>query len=227
MFTSWYTFGTKVVSWKLHGIKYPENWCCFFTRKTNSIHFDYYVGNVVITSTDCVKELRVWLDNKLYFHHHVNYIFSAASNLIVPINFITYTFSSLDSLLVLYNSLFLSPTTISQQQIPINLKLYKINLYICVSNDFPSNCGFILERLSLRTLYSRRRHLDALFLTNVFNSAVDFLSIIYTVNLRVRSKLFRDFFIFSVSKALGSSPSARCSTVANNICQFMDVFSKR
>jgi hypothetical protein len=37
----------------------------YFTRKTNSIHFDYRLGNAVITRTDCVKDLGVWLDNKL------------------------------------------------------------------------------------------------------------------------------------------------------------------
>jgi hypothetical protein len=47
-----------------------------FTRKTNSIHFDCHLGNAVITRIDCVKALGVWLDYKLYFHHHVNYIFS-------------------------------------------------------------------------------------------------------------------------------------------------------
>jgi hypothetical protein len=51
-----------------------------------------------------VKDLGVWLDKKLYFHH-VNYIFSVASKLLGLIKFITYNFSSLDSLLVLYVSL--------------------------------------------------------------------------------------------------------------------------
>jgi hypothetical protein len=79
----------------------------FFTRKTNSIHFDCHIGSAVITRSDCVKDLGVWLDNKLYFHHHVNYIFSVASKLLGLINLITYNFSSLDSLLllVLYISL--------------------------------------------------------------------------------------------------------------------------
>jgi hypothetical protein len=45
-----------------------------------------------------------------------------------------------------------------------------------------------------------------------------------TVSLRVPWKLIRIFSIFNVSKALRSSPSW-CSTVANNIYQFMDVFS--
>jgi hypothetical protein len=78
-----------------------------FTRKTNSIHYDYHFGNAVITGTDCVKDLGVWLD-KYFFHHHVNYIFSVASKLLGLINFITYSFYSLDSLLVLYVSLFRS-----------------------------------------------------------------------------------------------------------------------
>jgi hypothetical protein len=69
-----------------------------FTRKTNSIHFDYQLGNAVIMRTDCVKGLGVWLDNKLYFHHHVNYVFSVTSKLLGLINFITYNFPSLDSI---------------------------------------------------------------------------------------------------------------------------------
>jgi hypothetical protein len=48
-----------------------------------------------------------------------------------------------------------------------------------------------------------------------------------TVSIRVPSTLIRDFSIFSVSKALRSSPSARLQTVANNVYQFMDVFSPK
>jgi hypothetical protein len=68
-----------------------------FTPKTNSIHFDYELGNAIMMHCDCVKDLGVWLDIKLYFHHHVNYIFSIASKLLGLVNF-----SSLDSLLVLF-----------------------------------------------------------------------------------------------------------------------------
>jgi hypothetical protein len=67
----------------------------------------------------------------------------------------------------------------------------------------------ILECLGLRTLHSRRRHLDALFLINVFNNTLDCQSVLDTVSQRVPSKLIRDFYIFIVSKALRSSPSAR------------------
>jgi hypothetical protein len=81
-----------------------------------------------------------------------------------------------------------------------------------------------LERLGLRTLHSRRRHLDALFLINVFNNTIDCQSILDTVSIRLPSKLIGDFFIFNVSKALSSSPSTRCSTLANKVYKFMDIF---
>jgi hypothetical protein len=48
-----------------------------------------------------------------------------------------------------------------------------------------------------------------------------------TVNLCVPYKLIRIFSVCSVSKALRSSPSARCSTCANNIYKVMDVFSTK
>jgi hypothetical protein len=38
-----------------------------FTRKTNSIYFNYYVDNLLVVRTDCVKGLGVMLDSKLHF----------------------------------------------------------------------------------------------------------------------------------------------------------------
>jgi hypothetical protein len=47
-----------------------------FTHKSNSIHFNYYVGDLLIIQTDCIKELEVMLDSKLHFHYHVVYLHS-------------------------------------------------------------------------------------------------------------------------------------------------------
>jgi hypothetical protein len=52
-------------------------------------------------------------------------------------------------------------------------------------------------------------HRDFKHIFNVLNKKIDCLSIMDTVSLRESSKLITDFSIFSVSKALGSSPSAR------------------
>jgi hypothetical protein len=70
-----------------------------FTLKTNTIHFDYHLGNALSTRTDCAKDLGVWLDNEL-FSHHVHYIFSVASKFLGLINCIPYNFPYLASLFV-------------------------------------------------------------------------------------------------------------------------------
>jgi hypothetical protein len=123
----------------------------------------------------------------------------------------------------------ISPGTLSQQQIRINLqkKFAHLCYRLFYQFDFPRNCDAILGRLVLRTLHSRRRHLDALFLINVFNNTIDCQSILDTVSLRVPYKLIRAFSIFSVSKALRSTPPARCSTMGNKVYQFMDIFSTK
>jgi hypothetical protein len=141
-----------------------ETYVISFTRKTNSIHFDFRLGNIVITRTDCVKDLGVWLDNKLYFYHHINYIIS---KLLGHINFIRYNFSSLDRLLVLYISLVRSKLEYASIAWN-NLTITDPNKLECIQNkfahlcyrrfyqfDFPRNYDVILERLGLRTLYSR------------------------------------------------------------------------
>jgi hypothetical protein len=42
-----------------------------FTCKTNSIHFKYFVKDVLILRAECIKDLGVIIDSKLYFQCHV------------------------------------------------------------------------------------------------------------------------------------------------------------
>jgi hypothetical protein len=49
-----------------------------FTRKTNSIHFNYFVKDVLILHAEYIKDLDVMLDSKLYIHCHVNFVYSQA-----------------------------------------------------------------------------------------------------------------------------------------------------
>jgi hypothetical protein len=69
----------------------------YFARKTNSIRFNYFLGDLLIIGTDCVKHPGVMLHSKLHFHHHVDCLYSQALKLLGLILFITYDFSSLDS----------------------------------------------------------------------------------------------------------------------------------
>jgi hypothetical protein len=46
-----------------------------FSRKTNTLLLRYELGDSNITRTDYIKDLGVFIDSKLYFHSHVDYIF--------------------------------------------------------------------------------------------------------------------------------------------------------
>jgi hypothetical protein len=76
-----------------------------FTCKTNSVHFNCYVSNEITLRSDCIKDLGVMLDSKLYFHRHVDFTYSQALSTLGLIRYVTYNFSSLDYVVVLYNYL--------------------------------------------------------------------------------------------------------------------------
>jgi hypothetical protein len=45
-----------------------------YTRKTNNVNFNYYVSNVTILRSYCIKDIGVMLGSKLYFHFHVDIV---------------------------------------------------------------------------------------------------------------------------------------------------------
>jgi hypothetical protein len=63
------------------------------------------MDNFLIVRTDYVKDLGVKLDSKLHFHRHIDNLYSRALKVLGLIRFITYNFSSLDFLKVLYTAL--------------------------------------------------------------------------------------------------------------------------
>jgi hypothetical protein len=56
----------------------------------------------MITRNNNTKDLGVLIDFKLHFHHHVDYIFSQKIRLLERIGNVNFSFSSLQSLLLLY-----------------------------------------------------------------------------------------------------------------------------
>jgi hypothetical protein len=80
-----------------------------------------------------------------------------------------------------------------------------------------SNYEGMLSRLNVSTLHSRRKHLGALFLINVFKNKISCSSIFDTVNLRIPSRRIRDFSTFVANHNFKVSPSARCVSAANAI----------
>jgi hypothetical protein len=66
-----------------------------YTRKTNFLSYEYQLCHVAITRTSSIKDLGVFFDSKLYFHEHVDYVFSDCIKLLGLIRSVTYRFSSL------------------------------------------------------------------------------------------------------------------------------------
>jgi hypothetical protein len=59
-------------------------------------------GNTLLFLLYCITDLGLMVDSKLYFNCHVDFVYSQALSILGLICFITYNFSSSDSLVVLY-----------------------------------------------------------------------------------------------------------------------------
>jgi hypothetical protein len=76
-----------------------------YTRKIHFLSCNYQLCRATITRTSSIKDLGVFFDSKLHFHNHVHYVFSDCIKLLSLIRFITYSFSALECLYVLYFTL--------------------------------------------------------------------------------------------------------------------------
>jgi hypothetical protein len=76
-----------------------------FTRKINVPYYNYKICDSSVTRTETIKDLGILLDSKLHFHAHVDCIFSQSIKTLGLIRTVTYSSSTLDSLLILYLTL--------------------------------------------------------------------------------------------------------------------------
>jgi hypothetical protein len=74
-------------------------------RKTDTVRYEYQLCHATITRTSSIKDLGVVFDSKLCFHNHVDFLFSECINVLGLIRCITFRFSSMDFLYVLYFTL--------------------------------------------------------------------------------------------------------------------------
>jgi hypothetical protein len=148
-----------------------------FSRKTTALNYQYRLGNSFILRTDCIKDLGVHIDSKLHFHQHVHFSFSHTMKLLGWIRIITFSFSALDSLLMLYIATVRSKleyATVVWNSITNtdSNKLERVQRKfagLCHNRFFQDvdyHYSNILDKLNLQTLHVRRRHIDALFLIN-------------------------------------------------------------
>jgi hypothetical protein len=166
----------------------------------------------------------------------VNYIFSQSLKMLGLIQYTTFSFSTLDSLLVLYSTLVRSKTEYAYVvwnsiTITDSAKLEKIQRkFVRYTRFFNGMYDYkyedILVRLNFLTLHLRRRHLDAIFLINVFKGKISCSFVFDTVSLHIPNRSVTDYSTFTVHCNFKVSPPARCVSAANAVCRSIDIFNK-
>jgi hypothetical protein len=209
-----------------------------FSTKTNVLIYDFRICQSSVTRTDFVRDLGVFIDAKLHFHDHINYIFSHCIKLLSIVGSITSNLSSLECILRLYITLvrskleYASVVWNSITSADAN-KLESVQqrfAALCFNSFFPKvhYCySRALEELKLLTLSVRRHRLDALFPTQVYSGFKFCPSDLEIAGLWVPARYIRDFTLFSACSSCNSCLSARCASAANVVCRDGDVLSAR
>jgi hypothetical protein len=152
----------------------PKTRVMTYTRKTNFLSYEYQLCHVIITRTSSIKDLGVFFDSKLHFHEHVDYVFSDYIKLLGLIRSVTYIFSSLECLHILYFAL-VRPKLEYASVVWNSIISTDANKLERIQQKFASVCFYrfsphvpytytvALEKLSLHSLRKRRHDLDSLF----------------------------------------------------------------
>jgi hypothetical protein len=121
-----------------------------------------------------ITDLGVHIDGELRFHRHVGFLLSHALTLLGLIRTITFSFSTIDSLLMLYFALVRSKleyASVAWNSVTITdsnkLKHVQRKFAALCHNrlfqDVEYHYDHLLERLHLPTLYNTRHHLVNVF----------------------------------------------------------------
>jgi hypothetical protein len=182
--------------------------------------------------------LLAYIDNKLHFHDHINYIFSQCIKLLGLVRSITLNFSSVECMPRLYITLIRSKFE-NASVVWNSITSTDANKLECIQQRFVAVCfnrffpqvhycySLALEELKLPTLLMRTHRLDAFFLTQVYFGSKFCPSVLEIFGLRVPARYIRDFALFNVCSSSKNSSFARCASAAYVVCREVDVFGAR
>ena len=208
-----------------------------FTRKTNWIKFEYKLNGIPIPRTACINDLGVLLDSKLYFHSHVDYLFSTSIKMLGLIRVITYNFNNIHCLITLYKSIIRS----------------KLEYCSCVWNSITSTDSYKIERLqnkflklcckrlncldshnidtfakthNCENLSLRRKGNDALLVFNIIHQNIDCKHLLEAIHFKIPRANARNHDMLQSSNCK-LCPISRCIIAANHFNKSVDLLSFR
>jgi hypothetical protein len=184
--------------------------------------------SIPVTRTDSIKDLGVFTDSKLRLHNHVDYIFSRCVKLLGLVRTLTFSFSSLDCLHMLYFTLVRSKLEYASV-VWNSITTTDANKLECIQQKFAALCyNRILSHVHysyanvFKTPYLTQEQLDALFLIQVYRGMKYCPSLLEAVGLRVPTRYLKDVSVFNFSPSIKNCPSARCASAANGVCRDFD-----
>lgn len=212
-----------------------------FTRNKNILNSQYFISNKTLPKVTEVKDLGVYLDSKLLFDVHINYISKKANRVLGFLFRTCHDFKNINSIRNLYmayvNSILSFGSTIWNPQYNIyidRLQNIQDRFIHYISKKF-YNCSddqsFIIDQLKLISLADRRQLSDIKFIFKIVNSQLDSSSILSKLNFNVPSYNTRSKCFFKLSQGSTNyylnSPLQRCCKSFNTISNIIeiDIFS--
>lgn len=148
-------------------------------RKINIRNYECTFRTFLVFPSDCIKDFGVHIDCKIYFQHHLDFIFSHVITLQRQICTITSSLSTTDSVMMYFIrsdlslSMLLLHGTRLQLLTPINLSAYKekfqlLSQYTMLQNIRYKDDNFV-EKLNLQDTAYQASSLGYHILTNIYN----------------------------------------------------------
>lgn len=207
-----------------------------FTRKHNTISFEYTLSNTTVPRTSCVKDLGVMLDSKMTFTDHISYTVSKASKTLGFIFRIAKNFRDLRCLKALYCSLVRSTLEYCstvwapfyqnaiQRVESVQRKFVKYAQRHIIWPD-PANPPIYVERckmLNLDSLLVRRDVAKATFVADLLRSSIDCPSVLQMININTRPRVLRNHSFLTVRRALTNYGQ---NEPVSNMCRVFNICS--
>lgn len=197
-----------------------------FTRSANYVQHNYFLNGALISRTNNIKDLGVYMDTYLSFNLHIESCVVSASKMLGFIIRLSFNFRNINTLITIYNSLVRSrlesnaivwsPNYITYQNALESIQkrflrflFYKyFNIY-----TYEVPYGELLGFFGFRSLDSRRKLMDLVFLYKLVRGRVDDSTSLAALSYRVPTFNSRSRLLFSLpysrTTAHASSPLCR------------------